>query len=157
MCQQGSTWEHEQLLNNWLGNIAHYQECVATYEASKHAFFLGNHTSAMYRQVLEVGGRLHKQFAILLFHLCAKHTQTQLPPHAIRFFEVIAPLIDSWIMGLQENGTPFSTNIAESTQEYVLGVKVEAFASHVINRVYTQTYHRASITHRTSNNHVFRP
>ncbi len=148
MQQRGTPQEHEHLLNTWLGNIAHYQSCVATYEASRHAFYLGTHSSSMYKLVLESGSRLHKQFAILMFHFCSKHTQSALPPHVLLFFELMAPRVETWLMGVQENGREFSTSM-DSTQEYVLGVKVEPFASHLINRVYVQTYHRCLADQRS--------
>ncbi len=155
MSQHGTPWEHEALLNTWLGSIQHYQSCVQNYEASKHAFFLGKHTSEMIKMTLESGGRLQKQFAILLFHLCSKHTQAQLPPHALQFFVQIGPLIDSWLLGLQENGKPFSTSVTDAS-EYVLGVKFDAFATHIIDRVYMHSYHGACVAQSAGDHDALR-
>jgi hypothetical protein len=156
MRQCGTPREHEEMLNNWLNNIVRYQERVLAHDTTKHAFYLGVHTSEMLKLVLNVGGRLHKQFAIMMFHYCSLHTQAALPPHVKLFFNLIGNDVDWWLMGLQQGGVPFSTSMTDTRDEFLLGVKVETFAAHLINRVYWQTYHRFLAAQSSSQNGVVR-
>lgn len=161
MVQHGTAAQHDAFLDTWIQHMIAYQEKVNQYAATRHMYYLSPQVVSHYHHILRVGTRLHKQFAIVMFHYCLKNTQKQLPPHVLFFFREMQPYIERWLRGTN----PFSGDLFDltvgSSDEGLSDLHSTEFSRRMLDDFYRdcmgvfyKTHHNSSLAQSPGQDHI---